>query len=177
MDSSKETAAVISETNRIRIIDDAGKAMWSSSDPYCASDLVFQTPKEDTLDVKNTAFFPMRLLVADTNGDGKQEVLAVQNKDLLGLVLTEQRKFTSTHIESFLWDGIGLRSIWKTRKMDGFIRDLAFGDFDNDGTKELIAALIIKSGDMMLTQAKSAIIAYEVGEGFGLPEKEKEKAE
>ena len=118
----------------------------------------------------------MRLLVADTNGDGQQEVLAVQNRDMMGLVLTQQRKFTSTQIETFLWDGIGLRSIWKTRKMDGFIRDLTFGDFDNDGTDELIAALIIKSGDMMLTKAKSALIAYEIGE-IGLPEKEKEKAE
>ena len=176
IDSSKETAAVISPANRIRIVDNAGKVMWSSSDPYCATDLVYKTPKEDRTDVKNTFYFPMRILVADTNGDGQQEVLAVQNRDIMGLVLTQQRKFTSTQIETFLWDGIGLRSIWKTRKMDGFIRDLAFGDFDNDGTDELIAALIIKSGDMMLTKSKSALIAYEIGE-IRLPEKEKEKTE
>jgi hypothetical protein len=58
----------------------------------------------------------------------------VKNKYLVGENLTVLRKFSSTHIDSFSWDGGGLWPAWKTRKMNGFIRDYAFGtEYPFDG--------------------------------------------
>jgi hypothetical protein len=77
--------------------------------------------------------------------------------------LEKFRKFTSGHIESLSWDGLGLNTTWKTRKISGFIRDFAVGDFDNDGKIELVAAVILDEGSVVLLgKPKSTIIAYEL---------------
>ncbi|MGD8799714.1 MAG: hypothetical protein PVJ44_14395, partial [Desulfobacterales bacterium] len=65
--------------------------------------------------------------------------------------------------ESLTWDGLGLQTRWKTRKISGFVRDYTIGDFDNDGKIELVAAIILSEGAVMLvTEPKSTIIAYEL---------------
>ena len=52
---------------------------------------------------------------------------------------------------------------WKTRKISGFVRDYAVADFDNDGKLELVAAVIISEGAVVLIgEPKSTIIAYEL---------------
>jgi hypothetical protein len=62
------------------------------------------------------------------------------------------------------WDGIGLVPSWKTRQISGFIQDFAVGDFDNDGQTELVAAVVLKEGKVMLSGgSKSTVIVYELG--------------
>jgi hypothetical protein len=71
--------------------------------------------------------------------------------------------FTKTQIEAFTWDGLGLRPIWKTRIIKGYIQDYTVGDIDNDGQDELVAALVIKEGrGIVLTETKSTVIAYDL---------------
>ena len=105
----------------------------------------------------------MRLLVADTNADGDSEVIAVKNHEFARMKLERFRKFTNAHIEALTWDGLGLTTRWKTRKISGFIRDYAVGDFDNDGKIELIAAVILDEGrTVIISEPQSTIIAYEM---------------
>ena len=76
----------------------------------------------------------------------------------------ELRYFTKTYIAGFTWDGVGLAPRWKTRQFSGFIQDFNVGDFDNDGQDELVAALVIKAGQVVLfTEPKSTIIAMQLG--------------
>jgi hypothetical protein len=52
---------------------------------------------------------------------------------------------------------------WVCRPGGGFIRDYTLGDFDNDGKVELVAAVILSEGAVVLiTEPKSMIIAYEL---------------
>jgi hypothetical protein len=61
------------------------------------------------------------------------------------------------------WDGVGLGPNWKTRSITGYIQDITIGDFDNDGQDELVAALVMKEGKVILLgEPKSTIIAYEL---------------
>ena len=47
--------------------------------------------------------------------------------------------------------------------MSGYIQDYNVGDFDNDGQDELIAALVLNEGKVVLVaEPKSTIIAYEL---------------
>jgi hypothetical protein len=47
--------------------------------------------------------------------------------------------------------------------MSGYIPDFTVGDFDNDGIDELVAALVIKEGGVVVfTEPKSTIIAIEL---------------
>ena len=107
-------------------------------------------------------YYPMRLQLLDMDGNGKYEVLAAKNHDVVGNRLSQFRHFTNTHFELLAWDGLGLSSQWQTRKTSGHVRDFAIGDFDNDGQPELVAAMIIKEGQTALTKPKTAIIAYDL---------------
>jgi len=124
--------------------------------------MYYDAPWNDRGQVENKQYFPMRLVVWQNLAKKESEVIAVKNHDLTDRKLTF-RKFTKTHIESFSWDGVGLRPNWKTRTMSGYIPDYRVGDYDNDGQDELVAALILKEGQVvLLTEPKSTIIAYEL---------------
>ena len=109
----------------------------------------------------------MRLVVWQNSAKKESAVIAVKNHDMAGGTL-EFRKFTKTHIEAFTWSGIDLAPSWTSRQMSGYIPDFTVGDFDNDGQDELVAALVIKAGQVVLfTEPKSTIIALQLG----LPQK------
>jgi TolB-like protein len=163
LNDKQETAVAYGDDDRIKVIDADGKEMWKSSEKYGGSTLFSTGEKTYRGEVQNPLYYPMRLLASDTNGDGESEVIVVKNFDVVGRKLQRFRKFTSAHIESLVWDGLGLATKWKTRKISGFIRDYALEDFDNDGKIELVAAVILDEGSVvLLSEPKSTIIAYEL---------------
>jgi TolB-like protein len=163
LNDKQQTAAAYRKDDRIQIIDADGKEMWRSSERYGGSTLYSFGEKEARWQVNNPIYYPMRLLVTDADGDGESEMIVVKNQEVTGGHLERFRKFTNAHIESMIWDGLGLQTRWRTRKISGFIRDYTLGDFDNDGKIELIAAVILSEGSVVLiTEPKSTIIAYEL---------------
>jgi TolB-like protein len=163
LNSGGETAVGYKPNDHIQVIDSAGKTVWDSPDRYGGSMMYFDAPLDDIGQVENKQYFPMRLVVWQNPAKKESEVIAVKNHDFSGRKL-EYRKFTKTHIEAFAWNGIDLASSWKSRQMSGYIPDFTVGDFDNDGQDELVAALVIKAGGVVLfTEPKSTIIALQLG--------------
>jgi TolB-like protein len=162
LNDQQETAAAYRQDDRIQIIDASGKQIWKSTERYGGSTLHCYGDQETREHIRNFLYYPMRLLVTDTNGDGESEVIVVKNYELTGRRLEQFRKYTNAEVESMTWDGLGLQTRWKTRKISGFIRDYFLGDFDNDGKIELVAAVILSEGSAVLTEPKSTIIAYEL---------------
>jgi TolB-like protein len=163
LNDKQETAAAYRKDDRIQIIDADGKEMWRSSERYGGSTLYSLGEKERPEQITNRIYYPMRLLVTDANGDGENEMIVVKNHDVTRGHLEQFRKFTNAHFESLTWDGLGMQTRWRTRKITGFIRDYIVGDFDNDGKIELVAAVILSEGSVVLiTEPKSTIIAYEL---------------
>jgi TolB-like protein len=163
LNDKRETAVAYRKDDRIQVLDANGKELWRSSDTYGGSNLYSIGEKERREQVQNAIYYPMRLVVADSDGDGETEVIAVKNYDVARGHLEQFRKYTNAHLESMSWDGLGLNTRWKTRKISGFIRDYTLGDFDNDGKLELVAAVILSEGSVVLIgEPKSTIIAYEL---------------
>jgi hypothetical protein len=151
------------QNDHIQVLDSSGKEIWRSGERYGGSTLYSAGDRVDRGGaVVIPQYYPMRLLVADTDGDGETEVIAVKNYEMARNKLEKFRSFTNAHIESLSWDGLGLATRWKTRKISGFIRDYALGDFDNDGKMELVAAVIQNEGRVVLVDPKSVIITYEL---------------
>ena len=111
-------------------------------------------------DTENHAYYPVRILIDDINKDGKNEVITIKNYRLSDLL--SYRVFTHGEIEVRAWDGVGLAVRWHTRKLSGYLSDFEIGDFDNDGKDELVTALVQKTGSLITTEPKSALIAYEL---------------
>ncbi len=125
---------------------------WGTGEYFVTEDKISELQERD--------YYPMRILVRDINGDGKNDVITVKNKRFSEMI--SFRKFTQGEIEIRSWDGIGLAVYWRTRKLSGYLSDFAIGDFDNDGKDELVATLVMKTGSVVLTDAKSKVIAYEL---------------
>jgi hypothetical protein len=83
-------------------------------------------------------------------------VIVVKNHDVARGLFHRLKKYTSGHFEALIWDNVGLRKKWKTRKFSGYISDYDVSDLDNDGTDELVFAVIAKS-DGPISEAKSYI--------------------
>jgi hypothetical protein len=149
-------------SDRLQIVDSQGDIRWKGAEQYGGSTLYFTPPKTEPGGDEMRKFYPMRLQLIDMDADGKYEVIAAKNHDIAGNLLSQFRQYTNGHFELLSWDGLGLSSKWKTRKISGHIRDFAIADFDNDGQIELVAAVIIKEGKIPGTKPKSAMIAYDL---------------
>jgi hypothetical protein len=160
MNDGSETAVVFDDLDYLRVYDPSGAQIWKDGDKSGGTPHYFKMPDHGSKDMENHAYYPMRVLIQDINKDGKNDVITVKNhrlSDILSL-----RKFTHGEIEIRSWDGIGLAVLWTTRKLSGYFCDFYVGDFDNDGQDELVAALVQKTGSVVTTKPKSALIAYEL---------------
>jgi TolB-like protein len=161
LNNGQETIVAYRDNDRIRIIDSSGDIVWDSAEPSGRSMLWYNLPRDDRGQVENKKYYPLRLVVRQRKANKESEVITVKNHDASGGKIG-YRYLTKTQIEAFRWDGVGLAPSWKTREISGYIQDFIVGDFDNDGQDELIAALIIKEGRVVLTEPKSTLIGYEL---------------
>ena len=153
-----ETVVAYKQNDRLQIFDLTGEELWAGNERHGGNMLFYNGPQEDLGDVENRLYFPMRTRVLERQ-DKSCEVIAVKNHDLTGMKL-KYRKFSEAHIESLTWTGLGLAANWRTRKFSGQIRDFDVGDFDNDGTPELVVVVIQKEGSMAFSTPKTTLIAY-----------------
>ena len=163
LNNGQEMLAAYKEGDRIQILDSSGHTLWDNRERFGGSMLYAATPVHYRGQVQNKWYYPLRLVVWFNEAKKESEVIAVQNQEVTGTTLEQFRYFTKSHIAGFSWDGVGLGPSWKTRRLTGYIQDFTVGDFDNDGQDELIAALVIKEGRIVvLTEPKSTIIGYEL---------------
>lgn len=155
------TAVAYDSYDNIKLINIRGTAIWTGSEHFGGSTQYFSLPVTES-GLENRQYFPMRMIITDLEGDGKNELIVSKNHEITGSLLKTFRKYTHGQIESLSWDGLGLWSTWQTRKISGHIRDFAIGDFDNDGKNELIALIILKEGRIIGKTSQSTIIVYEL---------------
>ena len=147
-----ESVAVFNSGDYIRVIGASDKNLWKSSEKYGGSTIYYENRGH---------YLPTRLLALKSPKDGKTLVLAVKNHDIADRKLKTFRDFTEAQVILFAWDGLGLAPQWKTRKISGMIRDFAIGDFNNDGKKDLLCAVVLDEGVVATTTPKSTLIAFE----------------
>jgi TolB-like protein len=162
IEKGAENAVAFDSLDHIRIFDGAGQQLWKSADRYGGSSLFYAGNLTDQGEVENPIYFPMRLLTGRSAKEQKTMVMAVKNFDIAGRKLEKFRSYNESQVISFYWDGLGLSPEWKTRKLSGYIRDFAVGDFNNDGAEEIVCAMILEEGRVITTTPKSTVIAFEM---------------
>jgi TolB-like protein len=162
LEKGTETAAAYDSFDRIRIFEGGGQELWRSADQYGGSTLFYSGTITDQGEIENPIYFPMRLLTARAGKEQKSVLLAVKNFDIAGRKLGKFRSFSESQVIAFFWDGLGLSPEWKTRKFSGYIRDFAVGDFNNDGSEEIVCAVVLDEGRVVTTTPKSTVIVFEM---------------
>ncbi|MFO7684532.1 MAG: VCBS repeat-containing protein [Desulfobacterales bacterium] len=162
LNDGSETLLAFNSGNNIEIFTPGGDRLWKGNDKFGGSVIFYSGPKTDQGQIENPLYLPMRILVRNrTEDSAKNEVIAVKNREVMGM-RWNRREFLDATIEALTWAAGSLDTEWSTRKMTRFISDIQIADFDNDGRDELMAGLIIKNGEVILTSAKSALIAYDL---------------
>ncbi|MGD9175358.1 MAG: VCBS repeat-containing protein [Desulfobacterales bacterium] len=164
---NEEHLVALNSSDHLQIIDGAGQVVWTGGERRGGSDLYYRPQRKAPGAADSRRYYPMRIAIHQPPNGEDPEILVARNFELAGMKLEQFRKFTGGQVEALFWDGMGLRDKWRTRKLSAFVRDFAVGDFDNDGTQELVIVAIERTGEIVLTTPKSTIVAYDLV----LPEK------
>ncbi len=153
----------VGEDDRIRMFSGRGDEVYASSEKYGAPVHKFmsQANEESTGDPVHTPDLPIRsrVLVADVDKDGVNEVLVIRNQ--YAAPIAPGLGISGGQIVSLIWDGAGLYETWRSQKLNRGIVDFALDDADNDGSVDLVVAAT-DSG--LLAGVKSRLFFYKIRE-------------
>jgi TolB-like protein len=171
MNNGVEMIVASKKNDTLGVFVPGGNEEWVSEDRFGGSTIYLEpkgankpvsgSQRDDYQKVMNRIYLPQRILVKDLDKDGKNEVLAVQNKDATGRYLQRIRVFRSGHIKCLQWEGLGLYEKWRVRKVSGHVSDFTVADFDNDGEDEIVFAVVAKVASGIGT-GKSYIASQEL---------------
>jgi TolB-like protein len=165
--NGQESVLALTRNGTLRILDSSGNEEWTSSDTYGGSNIYLLSPADKKAATRpgyrtdpsagKGIYLQQRIFVADLDEDKKKEVIVVKNHDAVSGALMRYRSYSGGHFEALVWDNVGFRKKWKTRKFSGYISDYDVGDFYNNGTDELVFALVVKT-DSVFKEPRSHIV-------------------
>lgn len=170
-----EKILALDESDYLYIIDKTRKSLgaltsigflseelvWRSDDVFGGSNNYIENiDKKYPDDKEKSAYINLRVLTADTNKNGKKEIIIVKNLSSVGRLFKHYKLFTSSEIYCLEWDGLGMSENWRTKKINGYVADYSIKDVDNDGQQEIVLALVQSVGFAL--RERSVVVVYKI---------------
>lgn len=121
----------------LQVVSQQGEKLWESDEPFGGSELYFERPD------------PTRTKDGDTRNAYAAPRLEVRDGTTLLVPVNEgrrsvarRREFNRSHLELLRWDGVALRSQWRSRSESGYLVDFRLADVDNDGAAEVVQLVV-----------------------------------
>jgi len=128
--------------HEIAALSAGGETLWRSGEAFDGSLNYFETTNRQSIG-KERHYIPQRILPADTDNDGNQEVIVVKNINSSPAFLTKNKKYKRGTISCLEWDdAYALQTKWKTIEEQGYISDVALADATNDGKADLVFSVV-----------------------------------
>ena len=149
LNAGQDTFVWITPEGFLRLVQQDGED-WKSAErftgaaayiPYPTGDEDRGGPSSDT-PRKRRYYLPQRILVADIDRDGKNEVLTISNTDLTTHFFPNIRIFRNGRIVCLFWDGMGLGQKWRTSEVSGHISDVLVMDLNGDGKLDMVFSVV-----------------------------------
>ncbi|MFH0824715.1 MAG: VCBS repeat-containing protein [Pseudomonadota bacterium] len=140
--------AILSQDQRLMVFDRDNKLLANLTDRIFGLDRRISLPYRGKL---REIALPGRIVIADTNRDGENELLLIKQTG------------RGSVVQDLVWDGTELRIDWTTIASPGIITDFRIRDFKNEGTPSLVL-LLVRSSPLLniLGTARSVIYAYDI---------------
>lgn len=180
--SAKEKLVVIDDDEHMMVLSRGGQRLWKGNE-YFAGTLNYMAIStgsvlnwESAPGDKTPAhvYIPSRILVTDLNEDGKKEIIISRNEASSARWLERWRNFSSGSIYSLSFRQMAFRQNWRSRNLPGCLADYHIADYDNDGKRNLIVAVITKAGEGIM-RSRSTIVGYELASPEELKKAEAER--
>jgi hypothetical protein len=111
--------------------------------------------------VQGFEYLPSRILMADIDNDGSNELIVARNSQGGLAFMKNLRSFDGGVIEAFKFSDISLVPFFSsTNLLPGPAVDYQLADFDNNGTKDLVVAVVITAGSGLMSDSRSVIVSY-----------------
>ena len=128
--------------NEIAALDSGGETLWGTGEAFGGSLNYLEYTDRQFKEVVRY-YLPKRILVADTDQNGKQEMIAIRNINSSPAFMSNSRLYKRGYIACMEWDGDNvLQPKWKTIEEHGYISDLAIADVTNDGKADLVFTVV-----------------------------------
>ena len=109
--------AALTDRNRIRYLDEAGKEVWAGLDAVSGTEITL--PGTD-----RRVQIPGRMAAADLDGDGTDELVVLNDLVAAGTYFESLRIFAEAEILCFAQGDAGLQLAWRSPLLDASARDL-----------------------------------------------------
>lgn len=162
-DGSEETL-VIDSSNHMIILSATGDQIWKGDRLFGATTNSFEAKVEDLrFNAIDYYAIPSPILVTDMNNDGICEIVVTRSTDILTRFLPQGLKYLDRgEIVSLSWDQMGLIENWKTREISGMVTAVRIAELNKDGTKQLVASLVLAKDYLKIWESKSSLFSYDL---------------
>jgi len=150
MNNGKETIAMLDLEGNLSIYSSEGTELFTSSEKYGGSESYIEYKgmrytRDDGYQM-DRIYLQQRIFASDLYQDGKTSLVTIKNDDAAKGLLSKLRFYDNGHIESLLWNEMGLAAQGRTQKISGYISDYTIADMDNNGKKEIIFTIESSKG-------------------------------
>ena len=128
-DANKEILT-ISSSNRLQVYNADGSLRWTSPDPIGASNKFFGTLTSTNNAVnseKDSVWIHTRIVVADLDLDGTNDVLVGRNREETVRFMPNLRYFDGASLAAYQWKNGSMNRLWETKKIPGYITNYQMG--------------------------------------------------
>ena len=158
LNDDRQVLAGFDDDNHLVIVGDTGRREYKSPESFGGSLNYLEYPSGAQFTADDRYYLPLRVHVADLDGDGINDIVAARNKDQTRNLLSRYRTFGSGQLVCLNWEKIALKEKWASEPVADFVADTALADFDGDGRPE--AAFAVSTGGGFLEKAQSFIVIY-----------------
>lgn len=159
--SGMQLTAAIRFPSEHLLLYEGPNRVFETKEEYGGTMISLRQPMSGMEDRKRE-FLPSRLLIADIDRDGQNELIVAKN-DRGGVpFMSNQRGFTSGVMQVFKYAGMSLTPYFRTRTLPGPAVDYSLADYDNSGHISLVVAVVTEQKSGMMQEGRSVIVAYEL---------------
>jgi FG-GAP repeat. len=136
IDGGKSKVVIaIDKHNRLQLYDTVGTLRWTSPDIFGASSSFFGTltsPSNAAMSEVETAWVRTRIVVADLDGDGINDVLIGRNRLETVPFMPNLSYFEGGSLSALTWESNSLVRLWESVKVPGYIVNYQISNTDKD---------------------------------------------
>jgi hypothetical protein len=138
---------ILNQDQRLMVFDRENRLLAGMTDRIYGLDRRIRIPFRQGY---RTITLPGRLLIADTDGDGENELLLIKQSG------------EGSTVQALVWNGHRMAEKWKTVASPGIISDFGIKDFKNLGARSLVLILLKPGAFSFLTGPRSVVYAYDL---------------